>query len=207
MFLNLFSKNFYPVISDYAKVLIPSVITSFVTRYSLNRPRKYDIRKRQFEEVYLPLYLLTKQLLTADNYQENLSLFAKKFNKIVYANYPLVYPKTIKLFKKLISSHSDGKRNTYHLANFESQINTDYEKLKRELGYPTNSFFDFFKRLSGFNKIMYGLFICISVFTIWAIIDSFLFFMDGDMLNAVSALFSAVVMSFLLYIFSYPIRH
>ena len=204
---HLISNELFTVIVDYAKVLIPSLITYLVTRYSLNKPRKYDIRQKQFEKVYLPLYLATQQWVKSDNYNRNLDIYSRKFYKIVNSNYPLVYPKTIKLFEKLKSLDDNGKINSYHLANFEYQINSDYEKLKRELGYPTNSFTDFFKRLSWFNKLMYLLLLAFLCLTIYAVASAFLLFLSGDILNSISALFAAIIVGFFLYLFSYFIRH
>lgn len=63
-------ENIYPLISDYIKVIVPSLITYLATRYSMNKPAKYEIRKQQFENVYLPLYLLNKQLLKPDAYSK-----------------------------------------------------------------------------------------------------------------------------------------
>lgn len=204
---DLIPKELFPIISDYIKVLVPSLITYFVTRYSLNKPRKYEIRQKQFDKVYLPLYLATRQWLNSDNYAENLKIYSRKFYKIINSNYPLVYPKTIKLFEKLKSSYDSGKINSYYLANFESQINSDYEKLKRELGYPTNSFIDFFKRLSLFNKLIYLLFLSFSSFTIYATVSAFLLFLSGDILNSFSALCVAVIMWFLMYLFYRAIHY
>lgn len=207
MFFDFIPENFYPVIADYAKVLIPSLITYLVTRYSLLKPRRYEIRKEQFEKVYLPLYLLTKQLLASKDYQKNLPIYTRKFNKIVSQNYHLVYPKTIKLFDKLCNSNCSEEINLYHLTNFEYQIYSDYEKLKRELGYPTSSFYDFFKRLSRFNKIMYFFFFSLICFTVYLVVTSFLHFLSRDILEFVYSGFLASFMIFIIYILSWPIRH
>lgn len=101
MFTNAIPKNLYPLLSDYAKILIPSFITYLVTRYSLNRPHKYEIRNKQFNLVYLPLYRLTKQLLTPERYKENISIYIRKVDKIIYKNYQYVFPKTLKLYERL----------------------------------------------------------------------------------------------------------
>lgn len=206
MFSKIIPDEFYPIISDYAKVIIPSLITYFVTRYSLNRPRKYEIRKKQFENAYLQMYLLTKQL-NPEKYNGNLSLYIRKMDKIIYKNYPLIFPRTLKLFHKLKSSISENTFNGYHLSNLILQIDSDYEKLKRDLGYPSNSFLDFFKQLSWFSKLMYLVLIATILFVIYAICSSFLLFLSGDILNAISALFCAAVAIFLIYICTYPSRH
>lgn len=158
-FFDSIPENMYPIISDYIKVIVPSLITYLITKYSLSKPAKYEIKKQQFENVYLPLYLLTKQMMKPGEYSKNLSLYIKKVDKIIFKNYQFVFPKTLKLFEKVKLLEHSKNQNIYHIMNFEFQIDTDYEKLKRELGYPTNSFFEIFKRLSWFNKIIYSLLI------------------------------------------------
>lgn len=200
-------ENIYPIIFDYIKVIVPSLITYLITKYSLSKPTKYEIKKQQFENVYLPLYLLTKQMMKPGTYSKNLSLYIKKVDKIIYKNYPLVFPKTLKLFEKVKLLEYSDSQNTYYIINFEFQIDSDYEKLKRELGYPTNSFFEFFKRLSWFNKIIYSLLLICTALFIYGITDSFLLFLKGDIFNAVSAFITAVFIGFFIYLFSYPSRH
>lgn len=199
--------NIYPIVSDYIKVIVPSLITYLITKYSLSKPAKYEIRRNQFENVYLPLYLLTKQMMKPGEYFYNLPLYIKKVEKIIYKNYPLVFPKTLKLFEKVKTTMTTDSKNLYHMTNFEIQIDSDYEKLKRELGYPTNSIFDFFKRLSTFHKILYSLLLIAIGITVYAVINSFLLFLAGDILNAVSALGTACIIGFCIYILSYPSRH
>lgn len=205
--LDSIPEDIYPIISDYVKVIVPSLITYLITKYSLSKPTKYEIRKQQFENVYLPLYLLTKQMMKPNVYSKNLPLYIKKVEKIIFKNYPLVFPKTLKLFEKVKSLEHTDNINSYHIFNLEFQIDSDYEKLKRELGYPTNSFFDFFKRLSWFNKITYSLLLICTAVVIYAITDSFLLLLKGDILNATSALLIAVFIGLFIYIFSYPSRH
>ena len=93
MFKSLFPKSLNPQFMEYIKILLPSFITYLVTRYSLNRPRKNEIREKQFDLVYLPLYRITKQLLTPDKYKKNISLYIRKVDKIIYQNYQFVFLK------------------------------------------------------------------------------------------------------------------
>lgn len=200
-------EEFIPVFTDYVKVLIPSLITYFVTRYTLSRPRKYEIREKQFNLVYLPIYLLTKQLIATGNVNQNIDLYFRKIDKIIYKNYQYVFPKTIKLFDKLKYEYGKESQNNYHLNNYIYQIESDYEKLKRELGYPTSSVFEFFKRLSRFNKILYitlALFFCA---TIYCAVNAILLFIEGDILNSVSAFGIGCILFLTIFIISYPMRH
>ena len=98
--LDSMPENIYPAISEYAKILLPAFFTYLVTRYTLTRPRKYQIKEKQFNLVYLPLYLLTLQYISESNrnVKDNISIYIKKVDKLIYKNYPYVYPKTLKLF-------------------------------------------------------------------------------------------------------------
>lgn len=207
MFKSLFPKSLNPQFMEYIKILLPSFITYLVTRYSLNRPRKNEIREKQFDLVYLPLYRITKQLLTPDKYKKNISLYIRKVDKIIYQNYQFVFPKTLKLFNRLKEEFQKEKPNLYHLSNFEYQIDSDYEKLKRELGYPTDSFVDFFKRLNFLDKAIYATTFLFGVVGIYAFTNCVLLFLKNDIANAISALSVSFILFIGAYLTSYPCRH
>lgn len=200
MFSKVIPEEYLSIISDYFKILVPSLITYLVTRYSLSRPRKYEIRSKQFDFVYLPLYLLSKQLISDRFSNENLSMFIRKANKIIYKNYPFVYPKTIKLFNKMKDSTDNGKKNTYYVTTFIYQIESDYEKLKRELGYPTNSFVDFFKRLNKIDKIFYFFSLLLLVLGIYCVVISIHSFLSFDIIDFLFSLVCSIPSFFLSYL-------
>lgn len=207
MLTNLIPKSLYPALSDYAKILIPSFITYLVTKYSLNRPYKYEIRQKQFNLVYLPLYRLTKQTFSDNNSNKNIHAYIKKVDRLIYKNYQFVFPKTLKLFERLKEDAKKERHNMYHLSNFEYQIDSDYEKLKRELGYPTNSFSDFFKRLNTMDKVLYTMIFLLIILGIYCFANSILLFLNGDILNSIGSLGTGCITFFIAYIFSYPIHH
>ena len=207
MTLNLLPAEILHTISSYAKILIPSFITYLVTRYTLNRPRKTEIREKQFNLVYLPLYRLTKQMLTAKNYKENIPSYLHKVDRLIYKNYQFVFPKTIKLFERLKEEMKKEKPNWYHLSNFEYQVDSDFEKLKRELGYPTNSFSDIFKRLNFMDKVLYiisFIFLGAAIYSFAACID---YFFNGEIFDSLSTFFMGCIICIALYVTLYPRRH
>lgn len=206
MILELIPSKYYPIISDYAKILIPALITYFVTKYSLNRPKKYEIRLKQFEQVYLPLYLMNRKLLQNVKDKETLRLYTRKVDKIIYKNYPLVYPKTLKLFDKLKGNLSADKINYFHINNFQYQIESDYDKLKRELGYPTDSVFDFFRRLNFLDKTFYCIYVVSLCLFLYCIINSALLFFHRNYIDSLFSLLSSSVLLLLLYIIHYVRR-
>lgn len=202
--LEIIPANLYPVIADYAKVLIPSVITYLITRYSLSKPQRHTIKEKQFEYVYLPLYLLTQQYLSAlsSNNQQGITVYTRKVDKIVYKYFPYVYPKTVKLFSKYKDHPSYP--NFFALQN---QVSFDYERLKRELGYPSSSFMEIFRCMTGIDKALYFVYLLFSMIDIYTIVSSFNLMIKGDLLNAFSALAIACILSFFLYLFGYVKMH
>lgn len=202
--LEIIPTDLYPVIADYAKILIPSVITYLITRYSLSKPRRYAIKEKQFEYVYLPLYLLTQQYFSAlnSNNRQDITVYTRKVDKIIYKYFPYIYPKTVKLFSKYKNQPSYS--NFFALQN---QISFDYERLKRELGYPSSSFIEIFRRLTGVDKALYFVYLLFATGDIYAIVSSFDLLIKGDLINAFSALAVAGILSLFLYLFGYMKVH
>ena len=205
--LELLPEDFLKNIIECAKILIPSLLTLLVTKYTLCKPQKQEIQRKQFECVYLPLYLLTQQYLGSNYSVTNLPIYFKKIDKLVDNNYPLVYPKTIKLFAKLKSAYNSASFNKYHLANFQCQVESDYEKLKRTLGYPTNSFFDFFRRLSFFNKIIYIAIFLFAIMTLYFVGTLYLLLFSGPIYSIFENLLGLIFCLFSLYLLGYIAAH
>ncbi len=199
--------EFLDLLSEYAKILIPSIITYIVTRYSLLRPKKYEIKNKQFNLVYLPLYLLTIQYLSTKEGIKNIDVYFRKVDKIIYKNYQYVFPKTITLFNTLKSSWQKKNRNYYHLTAFQSQISSDYEKLKRELGYPSNSVIDYFRRLSSLDKafyIIYGLVLLLAIIFGFNLYTSIV---QNRWIDSIISCISLLILIFFIYIIRYPSKH
>ena len=205
--LELIPEDFLKSILESAKILSPSLSTLLVTKYTLCKPQKQEIQKKQFECVYLPLYLLTQQYLASNYSETNLPIYFKKIDKLVYTNYPLVYPKTLKLFAKLKAAYNSPNFNKYHLANFEYQVESDYEKLKHALGYPTNSLFDFFKRLSFFNKIAYIVIFLLAIMALYFAGTLYLLLFSGPLSSIVENLLGLIFCLFFLYLLGYIATH
>lgn len=203
MFSKLIPEEYYPVLSDYAKILIPSLITYLVTRYTLTRPKLYEIHTKQFEQVYLPLYLLANQFNATKPQNRDVTAFIHKVEKIIYRNYPLVYPKTIKLFSKYKEDIAKKQKSNFSFDNFIYQIDTDYEKLKRELGYPTDSFFDFVKRLNKIDKIIYFVYLIFISCGIYGVVSGISLLFTGDLFNAFCALLCSLPCFFVVYLAYY----
>lgn len=156
MFNDLFSKipaEYIPQISDCVAVILPCIATYLVTRYSLNRPRRIEIMQKQFDLVYLPLYKLTHQLkpLSHPDKSEILN-YVKHSSDILQKNYELVFPHLHTLFNMLSIRLSVNSDYANTLEDIVYQIEFDYERLKRQLGYPSENIFQFYKRMKTKDK-------------------------------------------------------
>ncbi len=206
---NFIPQDAYPIIFEYAKIIIPSFLTYLVTRYSLAKPRKYEIKQKQFDLVYLPLYLLAQQYLLKENNKANtdVTTFIKKVDKLIYRNYPYVYPKTLRLFKELKLEVSKPQINTYFIMNLYYQIETDYNTLKRELGYPCGSIFRFIKQANLMERVLFLINLLLIILFIYSSANSLLELFQNQLADAFFSLFSSAMCALMLYVFHYMKKH
>ena len=196
-------EEYYSVISDYAKILIPAIVSFLVARFTLMHPKKRVIKEKQFELVYLPLYLLVKQYLeNHNNEKENISLFIRKANKLIYKNYQYVFPKTLKLFDILKAESLKISPSEYHISNFGYQVISDYEQLRRELGYPTHSLIDSVKRLNRLDKIIFFAHLFVSFTGIFCVANVYILFINKSYGELFWNLITLCVIALLFYIMS-----
>lgn len=201
--------NIYSIISDYAKILVPSFITYFVTRYSLTRPHKYEIKKQQFNLVYLPLYLLTQQYISYEqnDLADNLPIYLKKVDKLIYKNYPYVYPKTLKLLTELKIESSKEHINMYFVSRFEYQVISHYNTLKKELGYPCDSVISFIKQSNRVDRMLFFANFSFLVIFIISATKFYLSLFNGQITDLFLTLFTSIICVLMLYTFHYITRH
>lgn len=206
MLNKFFESPYFPIISDYAKILIPSFLTYLFAKYKFSNDKKHEIYEKQFAQVYLPLYLLTKQYLK-DTELPAYDLYIRKVDKLFYRNYVFVFPKTLKLFAKFKCEVQTGHMSPYLISLFEYQVSSDYNKLKAQLGYPTDSFFDFFKRLNTLDKCMYIVFSVLSLFALIMLTQTFLTFLAGDIFEFTLSILTTCTLLLMLYGISYLMSH
>lgn len=158
------------ILAAFIQLFISIIATRITTKYTLNHPQRITVLEQQFTKVYLPLYLLSKQYL--DSFDASVyPLFIQKATKLFYNNYAYVYPKTLKLFNTFKEDVQNDSLNPNHLTNLYYQIDSDYNKLKKALKYPTDTLLDRFKRTNTFDKTV--IFIKI-LFSFLAIVFMFL---------------------------------
>ena len=148
------------------------------------------------------MYLLMIQYNIEGN-KDNIPIFIKKVDKIIYKNYQYVYPKTIRLYENFKSQIFTKKPNHFHVSAFIYQIEEDYEKLKMELGYPTNSILNNYKRLNKIDRLLYiSIFIScgLIIFSASAI---YIYIINGDWGSVLIGMLSIIFCSLFLYTMLY----
>lgn len=195
--------HYFPILCDFAKIVIPSFFTYLVTKYSINSPKRYEIHYNQFHCVYQPLYLLYKQFLIDNQDRVKIQNFIKKSEKIIYNNYHLVFPKTLKLLNEIKLQVEDPEQTTFCVINFSYQIEHDYEKLKKQLGYPTNSFREFFKRLNKIDKIFYSFCLIFLFLGLFCLTCVFSFVFTLKISEAILYLIVSILSFFMSYLMYY----
>ena len=191
------------IVIDIFKIIIPCLLTYFFTSKNIIAPKKREIKQVQFDSVYLPMYLLMKQYNIEGN-KDNIPIFKKKVDKIIYKNYQYVYPKTIRLYENFRIQVSTKDPNNYHISIFIYQIEADYEKLKMELGYPTNSILNNYNRLNKMDKVIFISTLLICCLLIYSISATYIYIINGDwgsvLLSMIPIVFCTLILYTILYI-------
>lgn len=152
--LALIPKEYFPQISDFLKILLTSAFTYLVTRYSLNNPRQLQIKQKQFDLVYLPLYKIIKQLKPLSIItNEEASTCVNQIIDITNTHYEFVFPQLHKLISELNTYVNFDTEYKNTLEDIIYQIEFDYEQLKRVLGYPSQNIFQAYRRLKTKDKV------------------------------------------------------
>lgn len=140
-------------------VIFTTVTTYLVAKYNSNTPRNLDLKQQQLNKVYLPIYKILVESLGYDidtNIDRDTAKnYAVKMKSILWDNYELVYPslhKTFKHFWLAVNSTSDDYQKLYN--EICNQVKTDYNLLKKSLGYPSESYLGLFFRMDMESKFI-----------------------------------------------------
>ncbi|MBN1058586.1 hypothetical protein [Clostridium botulinum] len=134
-------------------VIFTTVTTYLIAKYNSNTPRNLEIKQRQLDKVYLPIYKILVNDFGYDIDKNTAKNYADKIKPILWDNYELVYPHLHKLFKDFyfaVNSTSDNYQKIYNEICYE--IKTDYNLLKKTLGYPADSYLGLFFRMDMESK-------------------------------------------------------
>ncbi len=157
-----------------------------IAKFSASKPQKIQIKQLQLSKVYLPLFRLFSDIPDNPSKKQVLALHKKTAN-ILDSNYELVFPQLHRLiarFKKEILLSKDYSKT---ISTIRHQVNTDYELLKKSLGYPSESILSIFARMTFSQKL--------NVVKIW--LQGIILFVPM-ILICISVLFSQSIFAFIL---------
>lgn len=137
------NENIINVIS----ILVVAYTTYRVTKYNISKPNILKIKQLQLESVYLPLFRLLDKMPLNPSTQEIVH-YQEEISKILNEHYLLVFPQLHELNENLKVLISLDKSPEKILKHIKHQVSTDYELLKKSLGYPSSNFHDIFIRMT-----------------------------------------------------------
>ena len=148
-----------PTIVAIFTFLSGASISYFLAHYNATKPMKLEIKKRQFEEVYLPLYnLFYGKDLSIMSIEEK-TLLLTKINSVIEKHIELTFPTLLDLLSETPLS----------LEKIHINIDYEYALLKKILGYPSVNYYQLYKRMTPKNKRLFCLYM----------IPAFLIFLFG----------------------------
>lgn len=142
--LNISGEDMIKIIS----VLITVISTYFVAKYNSNTPRKVEIKQKQLDKVYLPIYKLLLPHISCDISKETAIELTNNIQTILWDNYEFAYPTLHLLLKKINSDINFNKNYQETFNKICYQVGIDYDLLKKSLGYPSENTFGIFKRMN-----------------------------------------------------------
>lgn len=155
MLENFFSNAKTDDLLKLLSLFITMISTYFVTKYTSNNPRKREIKQKQLENVYLPIYKLIRHDIEKNITKNTAIKYAIKINSILLNNFELVFPQLHILNDQfLLSIKSDDDYQTI-FNKISYQINLDYFLLMKSLGYPSQNSFTIFLRMNRKDKLIF----------------------------------------------------
>lgn len=139
---NFLQSVFYP---------LSIIVTIAVTKYTATKPQKLAVKEQQFKLVYLPLHRALNNVNEKKISHVDAVKYAYKIKNTIDKHYELTFPQLHKLIDETIKSSGEYKKI---FKKIKCQIDTDYELLKKALGYPTKGMFSIFRRMTVKGKVI-----------------------------------------------------
>lgn len=122
-------------------IVISSVVTAFITIYTIRTPKKDDINNRMFKELFSPLHRFLKDVFGKDTFSiDEIECYCYKIEHILDDNYDLV-PKDLYYWFDMVKSYlKQCKMDELDVAfrKLLEFIDDNYNLLKQKLCYPNN---------------------------------------------------------------------
>ena len=152
---------------NFICTIFTAVLSYKTAKFTSTRPNKLKIKQEQFDKVYLPLYRLLEHLPSVLP-RADANKLQIQIAQILEDGYEFAFPQLHILnqeFKERIVSNDLSYLTP--LSSIQHQVNLDYALLRKQLGYPSESIFKIFIRMTLKQKIQY-VFSWINVFAIFS---------------------------------------
>jgi len=127
-------------------IIITAVIGYIVSKHQTKNKIKYELTKKSFDYVYLPLFKMLKDVIISELSKDELSDLYSRISKINENYLEYTNPILNDLLKKLNKEIKiKDKPNFYHII---SHVRKEYKKLISYLGYPCSNFIQRFSYIS-----------------------------------------------------------
>ncbi len=133
-------------------IVVVSYTTYQVAKFNASKPQKLKIKQLQLQNVYLPLFRIFSSSPKHPSRKQALAIL-KKITNVLDSHYELAFPQLHRLTLRLRNEIMSGKDPSKTLEIIRHQISTDYELLKKSLGYPSESLLSVFVRMTFSQKI------------------------------------------------------
>lgn len=136
---------------DFIGIIIVAVTSYIVARYTALRPNKQRVKQLQFDNIYLPLFKLLKDV------HKDLSLEKAKdlhghISFILDTYYEFAFPQLHVINNQFGDAIAKGLDFDNFFIILKHQVFVDYELLKKDLGYPSANIFSIFSRMTRKQK-------------------------------------------------------
>lgn len=133
---------------NFLSIIVVAITSYRIARYNASKPNKLQVKQAQLSNVYLPLHRIV-EAIPATNISKQQALNAhRKISNVLDKNYELVFPQLHKLNCTLGKEILSNGQYEKTLKIIKHQVDVDYELLKKALGYPSENFYNIYKRMT-----------------------------------------------------------
>lgn len=150
-FIELLANENY---ANFLGVVITAILSYKAAKLTSIKPGYLNIKSQQFQKVYLPLYRLLENQSVSSNKSQAIKL-QQDIAKILEDGYEFAFPQLHTLNVEFKNCIAEDRDYLIPLSAIRHQVSLDYALLRKQLGYPSESMFTIFIRMTAKQKIKY----------------------------------------------------
>lgn len=133
---------------NFLSIVVVAITSYHIAKYNASKPNKLQVKQAQLIKVYLPLHRIVEAVPAANISKQQALNVQRKISNVLDKNYELVFPQLHRLNYTLGKELLTNGQYEKTLKIIKHQIDVDYELLKRALGYPSENFYDIYRRMT-----------------------------------------------------------